>query len=238
MTNRSAPHRKNPSGYSLGVVLVALGNPRVRNDLRLSGFSPTASLDEVCATLAATGAHRFEVLRHNALVALGKQAASANRPFNFISYANPRVGLWVATQVLKVVASKRVRFSKPSVPLISFLEAACAGVPMASANADSLSRRILEREEEAFMFGGVSQSRNNADAAMAFRQAVLSVVRSNGVPNPMFAAASLDSSEKALFGTNRYDVAALIPSLVVSLPVWQGDPRNDPWPMPSLYIRR
>lgn len=57
---------------SLAVILVVLGNPGVRGDVRMAGFSRTASLDEVCDVLSAGSDSRRRALRTNALRALGR----------------------------------------------------------------------------------------------------------------------------------------------------------------------
>jgi hypothetical protein len=88
------------SRSSLGVVLVALGTPRARRDLRLCGFSSTASLDEVCRTLAATGMYREESLRIDALRALGRvlerRFKSAEGATRHLAKLHRRLGVWAS----------------------------------------------------------------------------------------------------------------------------------------------
>jgi len=223
---------------SLGYVLVARGNKHAQRDMRLVGFGPEASLDEVCRVLAATGPYQFEVLRHNALVAMADLVSVLDLEKDalfWLTTANKRLGVWVAA----CHAKKALSFATPnkgSARAVGVVELWCAGLASTSdviETAADAERAISARHQE--INGSVYRlAARSADA----------VVKS--VCSNISNFDSFEAGYAATYCVYAANAAGLLASIVgltadalQSFPVWQGDPSEDRWPMrPGLLSSR
>ena len=212
---------------SLGVVLVAMGNPRVRSDLRMTGFSSTASLDDVCSTLAATGDVRFETLRHNALAGLGKYVgkrfSDSRKAAEWLVQLNRRLGAWAAVQTAKHVVSLIRGPDERAVRAIAVTERWCAGLAsrMEAREAAEEAYRAYEDSEDAYY-----------NAYSTVTEAAYSAATESKYAAHDFAYSAAQAAVRYVRGDDMLIFDVIVDSLP-AFPVWQGDPSQDTWPLPK-----
>jgi len=228
------------SRSSLGVVLVALGTPRARRDIRLCGFSPTASLDEVCRTLAATGMYSEESLRINAMRVLGRLIArrfkSAAEAARHLAKLHRRLGVWAAASCAR--ESLHIVSNGETLPRVAIetAEAWVAGL----ATAEQADESGYAANTDAFYSDTATAAANCAAAWAA--SAVTSKATAAAAKSAARRAAHARASDKEAVDGSRWQMAnraelrrlvSVIVDRLVLFPEWQGDPAEDLWPMPT-----
>lgn len=218
---------------SLGAVLVALGTPRARRDLRLCGFSSTASLDEVCRTLAATGMYSAETLRIDALLALGRvverRFTSAGKASQHLAKLHRRLGVWGA--------------------------ASCAREALCLVPEQESRPRIAVETAEGWVRGEAAREQAEKASAAAWAAAYAAYAAVNAAAYAVYAsaydaytayaaanalantAAADHSAWNAARNTELRRLVSVIAERLVLFPEWQGDPAEDLWPMPPRSKR-
>jgi len=223
------------SRSSLGVVLVALGTPRARRDLRLCGFSPTASLDEVCRTLAATGMYSAETLRIDALRALGRvverRFKSAEGATRHLAKMHRRLGVWAAAscarEALCLVPKQE---SRPRIA-VETAEGWVRG---------EATREQAEKAASAAYAAAANSAANAAysayDAARAAADAADAADAAAWCAAAAAAAAANSAAADAWYAARDTELRRLVSVIcerLVLFPALAGDPAEDLWPMPS-----
>lgn len=230
---------------SLGVVLVVMGNPGVRGDVRMSGFSSTASLDEVCRTLAATGQYREQTLRINALRALSKYVEKkftrADDVCRWLTTVNRRLAVWAACSCAREALEFVAEGEERPRAAIETAEAWVAG----QATKAVVSKKVAAAEE-AVESPSAAWSRGLEGAANAAGSAAEAayVAVGNNYEAQRDAVASARSAASAFqWGRDSDDddelqrLVRVITERLVLFPEWTGKPSYDRWPLPTKRKR-
>jgi len=226
--------RASASKTSLGARLVELGNSAAASDVQMLGLGPTASLDEVCRTLEATGQYREQTLRINALRGLATRTArkfhsNAGNAAKWLWELHPRLGVWAAAACARHVLSYTQDAKGRPRLAVEVIEAWVRG--------EATPAQVNKAAEKVFSLPGVAAYAHieRAYAGRSAYNAARSIDRALGdayAERAVGAAAAVADAA----GVMAYDDALraliqVVTGSIVEFPVWQGAPADDRWPM-------
>ena len=214
---------------SLGVVLVALGNQRVRTDLRLAGFGPKASLDEVCDVLSAGSASTRRRLRINALRALGayinKRFKTIGECLPWLNLLHPRLCAWAVWVLARILVEDDGYMSPIHEQIFWAMRQEISGFAVIGMLdmkiPQDINRPLLER---VVSIVGNDDDQDIEVMLRAFAEEAQRRARPRGgfLAKPMFSP---------------FTMVQLVAEEMVNFPEWVAE-RPDPWPMPPPRSRR